>query len=116
MTESQQSYWFKPKRFGYGATPTNWKGWAVSFAYLLAIIVLFFAFPAPNAQIASGMGFALWLCAVAHAAVRLALACEDEGRVAVALGRARVRSSGGIGARQREFSGVVECSRSRTCT
>jgi hypothetical protein len=65
VTESQQSYWFKPKRFGYGATPTNRKGWAVSFAYLLAIILLFFALPAPNAQNHSGAEFALWLCAVA---------------------------------------------------
>ncbi len=22
-------YWFRPKRYGYGATPTNWEGWGV---------------------------------------------------------------------------------------
>jgi hypothetical protein len=21
-------YWFKPKRYGYGATPATWEGWA----------------------------------------------------------------------------------------
>jgi hypothetical protein len=21
-------YWFKPKRYGYGATPVTWEGWA----------------------------------------------------------------------------------------
>jgi hypothetical protein len=23
-------YWFKPKRYGYGATPVTWQGWAVT--------------------------------------------------------------------------------------
>ena len=25
-------YWFRPKRYGYGATPTTWEGWAVTIA------------------------------------------------------------------------------------
>ena len=33
-------YWFKPKTYGYGATPTTWEGWAVTVA---AIIVIFAA-------------------------------------------------------------------------
>jgi peptidoglycan biosynthesis protein MviN/MurJ (putative lipid II flippase) len=32
-------YWFKPKRYGYGATPTTWQGWAVSAAGAAVIIV-----------------------------------------------------------------------------
>ena len=24
-------YWFRPKRYGYGATPITWEGWAVTF-------------------------------------------------------------------------------------
>ena len=28
MTE----YWFRPKRYGYGATPVTWQGWALTFA------------------------------------------------------------------------------------
>ena len=24
------TYWFKPKRYGYGATPTTWQGWALT--------------------------------------------------------------------------------------
>jgi hypothetical protein len=31
------AYWFKPKRFGYGATPSSWEGWAVVAAYALLI-------------------------------------------------------------------------------
>ena len=30
--------WFRPKRFGYGATPTNWKGWA--FVGLFALVIV----------------------------------------------------------------------------
>jgi hypothetical protein len=31
--------WFKPKRFGYGATPSTWQGWAliVAFAGVIAL-------------------------------------------------------------------------------
>jgi hypothetical protein len=38
MTE----YWFKPKTYGYGASPTNWKGWAATlcFGALVALISL----------------------------------------------------------------------------
>jgi len=25
-------YWFRPKRYGYGATPTTWEGWVVTIA------------------------------------------------------------------------------------
>ncbi len=25
-------YWFRPKNYGYGATPVTWEGWAVTIA------------------------------------------------------------------------------------
>jgi hypothetical protein len=31
------AYWFKPKRYGYGATPVTWQGWALTAASVLAI-------------------------------------------------------------------------------
>ena len=31
--------WFKPKRYGYGATPVTWQGWAVTLGFLAAIVV-----------------------------------------------------------------------------
>ena len=31
-------YWFRPKRYGYGATPTTWQGWAVIVAMVLAMV------------------------------------------------------------------------------
>lgn len=33
-------YWFKPKTYGWGATPTTWEGWLVVvgfIAYILSI-------------------------------------------------------------------------------
>jgi len=32
--------WFRPKRFGYGATPDNWKGWAFMVVYIAIVVVL----------------------------------------------------------------------------
>ncbi len=34
-----KKYWFKPKKYGYGATPTTWEGWLL---VLLLIFVIFF--------------------------------------------------------------------------
>jgi hypothetical protein len=31
-------YWFKPKRYGYGATPVTWQGWAVTLATVVAMV------------------------------------------------------------------------------
>ena len=33
------TYWFKPKRYGYGATPVTWQGWAITGAALLTIVL-----------------------------------------------------------------------------
>jgi hypothetical protein len=35
MTE----YWFRPKRYGYGVTPTTWQGWTVTFAFAAALAI-----------------------------------------------------------------------------
>lgn len=31
--------WFKPKRYGYGATPTTWQGWAIVGAFLATVLM-----------------------------------------------------------------------------
>ena len=36
MTE----YWFKPKRYGYGATPVTWQGWALTLGTVLAMVAV----------------------------------------------------------------------------
>lgn len=32
--------WFKPKSYGYGATPTSWQGWAIVVGFALAVLAL----------------------------------------------------------------------------
>ena len=34
------TYWFKPKRYGYGATPITWQGWAVTVGTVLAMLAV----------------------------------------------------------------------------
>ncbi len=31
-------YWFRPKRYGYGATPITWEGWAVTLLPVFVIL------------------------------------------------------------------------------
>ena len=35
-----QHYWFKPKRYGLGAAPSSWQGWALTIGYVLGMIGL----------------------------------------------------------------------------
>ncbi len=30
-------YWFRPKQYGYGATPVTWQGWAVTLASMAVV-------------------------------------------------------------------------------
>jgi small-conductance mechanosensitive channel len=32
--------WFRPKTYGYGATPANWQGWVATFAFAGAIVAM----------------------------------------------------------------------------
>ena len=32
-------YWFKPKRYGYGATPITWQGWLATTAFAVALVI-----------------------------------------------------------------------------
>jgi uncharacterized membrane protein YccC len=34
------TYWFRPKRFGYGATPTTWQGWSLTIGTVLAMVAV----------------------------------------------------------------------------
>src|SRR5512136_2158304 len=88
MTE----YWFKPKRNGYGATPTSWKGWAAAFAYIVVLLSLVWAvIAARNGAVSTGV-LAIWMVVVAlWALLFLRFVGENRRREEVALGRARVR-------------------------
>jgi hypothetical protein len=32
------AYWFRQRRYGLGAVPANWKGWAFVAAYILLLV------------------------------------------------------------------------------
>jgi hypothetical protein len=34
------TYWFKPKRYGYGATPTTWQGWTVTLGTVAVMVAV----------------------------------------------------------------------------
>ena len=50
------TYWFKPKRYGYGATPVTWQGWAVTGAAVIVIVAMSAVMVSFRAQ-----GFWAWL-------------------------------------------------------
>jgi hypothetical protein len=31
------SAWFRPRRYGYGATPTTWQGWLATVTFLVVV-------------------------------------------------------------------------------
>ncbi|MCI5108512.1 MAG: hypothetical protein MRY49_01545 [Candidatus Pacebacteria bacterium] len=39
LKDNPEGYWFKRKPFGWGWTPANKKGWLVTLAYILLVIV-----------------------------------------------------------------------------
>ena len=36
--------WFAPKRYGYGATPISWQGWALTFVFVGVTILVAISF------------------------------------------------------------------------
>jgi len=34
------TYWFRPKRYGYGATPVTWQGWAFTLGVVAAMVAV----------------------------------------------------------------------------
>jgi uncharacterized membrane protein HdeD (DUF308 family) len=34
------AYWFRPKRYGWGATPNAWQGWALTAAAVLVMVAV----------------------------------------------------------------------------
>jgi len=56
--------WFKPKRYGYGATPCNWKGWAATFVFVLVVLatsLVIFRWQLNGATQPSFSRIAVWL-------------------------------------------------------
>lgn len=57
--------WFKPKTYGYGAQPANWKGWLATLVYAVAIIALAYALAGTRSgQQPDAFTTVFWLCLV----------------------------------------------------
>ncbi|MDF7775138.1 hypothetical protein P1X14_07760 [Sphingomonas sp. AOB5] len=37
---ARPGYWFRPKRYGWGATPVTWQGWAATFALIASAVLI----------------------------------------------------------------------------
>ena len=47
--------WFAPKRYGYGAVPITWQGWALTLGFVAASIALSVSFARSPLQLAATM-------------------------------------------------------------
>ena len=66
-------YWFRPRRYGYGATPVTWEGWAltVAVAAIVAISVAAMNLLADRANFAVWIAWAVTVAAVVVSFVRI---------------------------------------------
>jgi hypothetical protein len=80
-------YWFRPKRYGYGATPTTWEGWAFT-GLIVAILAVGALLPLRNGHGPGGTTALLWWAFVAdrHCAHRGGREIQDLWGLAVAMG------------------------------
>lgn len=66
-------YWFRPRRFGYGATPATWQGWAVTLGFVASAALV------ANLAEHRGPAFLLLLVPVTAALLWVALTRTDGG-------------------------------------
>jgi hypothetical protein len=55
-------YWFKPKVFGYGASPTTWEGWLVVVGYcaVVGLVTLMMLIASEPGKVSVSVFWALW--------------------------------------------------------
>tara|TARA_R110002020_G_scaffold15143_54_gene54032 strand:+ start:2554 stop:2898 length:345 start_codon:yes stop_codon:yes gene_type:complete len=51
-------YWFRPKRWGYGAVPVTWQGWAATVVYAAVALVATLGYGAAVAVASTGPAIA----------------------------------------------------------
>jgi hypothetical protein len=69
-------YWFKPKAYGYGATPANWKGWVATVAFVAVLPIISIVLLASQQNGPSGPGtWQIGAWALTIAALTLGFIC-----------------------------------------
>ncbi len=48
------TYWFKPKRYGLGATPANWKGWLATIGFMAIVIAFLLGIVSARGELSVG--------------------------------------------------------------
>lgn len=74
-------YWFKPKTYGYGATPSHWKGWALTLVFPLVLLAptwLLLVEPATHGQAPSPTQIAGWIGILAVATLAFILLAKSK--------------------------------------
>ncbi len=49
-------YWFRPRQYGYGATPVTWEGWAITLAAVVVVVTASLIIPAVAGRSLWGLG------------------------------------------------------------
>ena len=68
-------YWFRPKRYGYGATPVTWEGWALTIAFVIVVATSIIAMEL-LAGTANSPAWLIWATLVAVAIWWFAALCR----------------------------------------
>ena len=66
-------YWFKPRRYGYGATPVTWEGWALTVGVAGVVILSIVAMNllADRSNVVAWLVWAVFVAAVAFLMVQI---------------------------------------------
>ena len=65
-------YWFRQKKFGYGATPNSWQGWALTIVSALAVFGVILSGPAIRDNLLRGAWIGLGLAVIVSFTVAIA--------------------------------------------
>jgi hypothetical protein len=77
MTGGRADHWFKPRRYGAGATPVTWQGWATTAAFPLVCAAMVLALFALMPPVAAFILLAILLPAAAYAFIAFARGKTD---------------------------------------
>ena len=72
------TFWFRPKRYGYGATPVTWQGWALTLG-TVAVMVAVSLYLRLNERHDWGLALMLGFDALALAALLVVTRHKTEG-------------------------------------
>ncbi len=78
MTHAEKHYWFRPKRYGYGVQPLNWKGWMAVVVYVAVVMsftVPLMILPTLSEPERAGGDVAIWLALMVAVTLAFAWLC-----------------------------------------